>query len=186
MQTIFTRKTIIFLSWLLASSACVSCISLAAPTPGQAPVAEREIRFDEFYAVSRPPNPSAVSKESAKESAKDSSNGSGGPEFSPSLRALAGKRVRITGYVAPPFRAEAEFLILTSTSAHICPYCNADGNNWPIDLVVVYPRDTPPTTKNTAPVTISGTLEIGPKLDSIMGMVSQLRLIDAVVEIAKR
>lgn len=116
----------------------------------------------------------------------DSPNGAAGPEFSPAMRALAGKRVRIAGYVAPPFRAEAEFLILTSTSSHICPYCNADGNNWPIDLVVVYPRETPPATTNSAPVTISGRLEIGAKLDPIMGMVSQLRLIDAVIEPARR
>jgi len=121
-----------------------------------------EIRFDQFYAGGR----------------------TQGPEFSPLARSLAGKRVRISGYVAPPFRADAEFFILTRVAMHVCPYCNPD-ENWPIDLVVAYTSGALPESDHDATISVVGTLEIGPKLDTVTGMVSQLRLIDAVVDTAR-
>ncbi len=119
----------------------------------------REISFDQFYIGS------SVQP----------------PEFSPLAKSLAGKRVRISAYVAAPFRAEAEFLMLTRVSMHICPYCNSD-NNWPVDIIVAYTRGIIPAPNSAKPVIVTGVLEIGEKLDAVTGMVGQLRLIDATVE----
>jgi hypothetical protein len=123
----------------------------------------REIRFDQFYAGS----------------------GSQGPEFSPLVRSLVGKRVRIVAYAAAPFRAEAEFMMLTRSSMHVCPNCNSD-NNWPVDIIVAYTKTVVPAPNPTSPISVSGTLELGAKLDPVTGMVSQLRLVDSVVEPTRR
>ena len=39
-----------------------------------------------------------------------------GLQFSEKLKSLSGKRIRIRGFMAPPLKAEAAFLILTSAT----------------------------------------------------------------------
>ena len=119
----------------------------------------KEIRYDQFYV----------------------GNNVQAPEFSQLAKSLAGKRVRVSAYVAIPFRAEAEFMMLTRSSMHICPYCNSD-NNWPVDIIVAYTKGVIPTPDPSKQVIVTGVLEIGEKLDTITGMVSQLRLMNATVE----
>jgi hypothetical protein len=47
------------------------------------------------------------------------------------------------------------------------------------DIIVVYLRDEVRYTQTNRAIAVSGTLEIGPKLDTKTGFVSLLRLIDA-------
>ena len=136
--------------------ACAANVNAANP-------ATNEIRFEEFY----------------------TGGGAQGLKFSAAMQALAGKRVRVSGYAAPPLKAEAAFFVLQRTPMHVCAYCNPD-NDWPIDIAVVYSRDVLPTTDGTLPMTVVGTLEIGPKTDPATGFVSQIRLIDAVTEPVRR
>ena len=134
----------------------------ATLTCGFARAADPSLRFDQFYA------------------------GSGANmAFSPAAQTLAGKRVRVEGYAAPPYRAEAGFFVLTRSPTHICPYCSAEPD-WPMDVVVVYPRGGVAGPGGTALVTVTGTLEIGSKPDAESGLASQLRLVDAVIEPARR
>jgi hypothetical protein len=129
---------------------------------GLARAADPEIRFNEFYA------------------------GTGvDMKFSPAARALAGKRVRVEGYAAPPYRAEAGFFVLTRSPTHVCPYCIAEAD-WPMDVVVVYPRGGVAPAGGASLVSIAGTLEIGSKPDGESGLASQLRLVDAVIEPVRR
>ena len=119
--------------------------------------ADPDIRFDQFYA------------------------GTGANmKFSPAAQALAGKRVRVAGYAAPPYRAEAGFFVLTSAPTHICPYCIAQPD-WPIDVVVVYPRGGVAGPGGTSLVTVAGKLELGSKPDPESGLASHVRLVDAVI-----
>ncbi len=138
---------------------CLPCTDVFAADTKEV----REIRFDQIYSGSGPQ----------------------GASFSPLARSLEGKRVRIAAFAAVPFRAEAEFMMLTRSSMHVCPYCNSD-NNWPIDIIVAYTKGVAPVTNPTAPINVTGTLELGPKLDPVTGMVSQLRMIDSVVEPVRR
>jgi len=123
----------------------------------------REIRFDQFYAGVGPQ----------------------GPDYSPLAKSLAGKRVRIAAYAAAPFRADAEFMMLTRSTMHVCPYCNSD-NNWPIDIIVAYTKGVIPAPNPTSQISVTGTLELGAKLDPVTGMVSQIRLLNSVVELPRR
>ena len=101
-----------------------------------------------------------------------------GLEMSDKLVALNGKPVEITGFMAPPLKAEAGFFVLTREPVSLCPFCNSDAD-WPSDIIVVYLRDGVRYTQTNRAITVSGTLEIGSKLDAKTGFVSLVRLIDA-------
>jgi len=101
-----------------------------------------------------------------------------GLEMSDKLRGLSGKSVEISGYMAPPLKAEAGFFVLTREPVSLCPFCNSDAD-WPSDIIVVYLRDGVRYTQTNHAILVSGTLEIGSKLDAKTGFVSLVRLIDA-------
>ena len=101
-----------------------------------------------------------------------------GLEMSDKLVALNGKPVDISGFMAPPLKAEAGFFVLTREPVSLCPFCNSDAD-WPSDIIVVYLRDGVRYTQTNRAITVSGTLEIGSKLDAKTGFVSLVRLIDA-------
>ena len=88
----------------------------------------------------------------------------------------------MVGYLAPPLKAEAGFLVLSAQPVAICPFCQSDAD-WPQDIVVVYPRDGGGWRFRSAAerVEVTGTLEVGSALDPRTGFVSQVRLVAAVV-----
>jgi hypothetical protein len=101
-----------------------------------------------------------------------------GMEFSDRVRSLAGGAVSITGYMAPPLKAESTFFVLSREPLSICPFCESDAD-WPVDIVVIYLRRVGPLTEAGARVTVSGRLEIGSWSDPDTGFVSLLRVVDA-------
>jgi hypothetical protein len=101
-----------------------------------------------------------------------------GLEMSEKLIALNGKSVEVAGFMAPPLKAEAGFFVLTREPVSLCPFCNSDAD-WPSDIIVVYLRDGVRYSQTNHAITVSGTLEIGSKLDAKTGFVSLVRLIDA-------
>ena len=101
-----------------------------------------------------------------------------GLEMSDKLVALNGKPIEISGFMAPPLKAEAGFFVLTREPVSLCPFCNSDAD-WPSDIIVVYLRDGVRYTQTNRAIAVSGTLEIGSKLDAKTGFVSLVRLIDA-------
>jgi hypothetical protein len=106
------------------------------------------------------------------------SRGVRGLEFSDRLWALHGKPVAITGFMAPPLKAEGTFFVLTSQPMAICPFCQSDAD-WPDDIVVVVLKSTTAMTAAGSRLTVTGTLEVGSKTDGATGFVSQIRLVDA-------
>lgn len=101
-----------------------------------------------------------------------------GMEFSERTRALAGRRVAMRGYMAPPLKAEASFFVLTQNPVDLCPFCNSDGD-WPVDIVVVYPGGEAEFVKNSVPIEVTGVLEVGGRRDATSGFYSRLRLVEA-------
>jgi hypothetical protein len=101
-----------------------------------------------------------------------------GLEMSDKLVALNGMPVDIEGFMAPPLKAEAGFFVLTREPVSLCPFCNSDAD-WPSDIIVVYLREGVRYTQTNHAIIVSGTLEIGSKLDAKTGFVSLVRLIDA-------
>jgi len=104
-----------------------------------------------------------------------------GVAFSESAQRLSGLPVRMTGYLAPPLKAEASFFVLCAQPVSICPFCQSDAD-WPQDIVVIYPRDSGWRFRSAAErVEVVGTLDLGSKLDPTTGFVSQVRLLSALV-----
>lgn len=98
--------------------------------------------------------------------------------FSEKLKALNGQRVVVRGYMAPPLKPEGDFLVLTRYPVEICPFC-ANAEDWPIDILAVYLRRDAPHT--SAKVAVTGTLDIGLKMDERLGFASLIRLENATV-----
>jgi hypothetical protein len=107
-----------------------------------------------------------------------------GSELSPKTRSLASKPVQILGYMAPPLKPEVTFFVLTRAPVALCPFCNSDAD-WPADIVVVYPRERSGWNQDGLPVAVTGTLELGSKIDRETGFVSLVRVVDATVTTIK-
>ena len=101
-----------------------------------------------------------------------------GLEFSPKVIELDGEQVRITGFMAPPLKAEANFFVLGKQPMAICPFCSSDAD-WPDDIVVIYLKRKQTFEHTTGLVAVEGTLEHGSWTDPETGFVSLLRLRDA-------
>jgi hypothetical protein len=98
--------------------------------------------------------------------------------FSDIVKSSAGRMVSLSGYMAPPLKAEAAFFVLTREPLAICPFCQSDAD-WPVDIVVVLLKDASPLVSAGAPVRVVGRLEIGSAIDPETGFVSQIRIVDA-------
>lgn len=101
-----------------------------------------------------------------------------GLEFSDQALALTGRAVSIAGYMAPPLKAESRFFVLSGEPLALCPFCQSDAE-WPVDIVVIYLRETAPLTAAGSRVLVSGKLETGSWTDPDSGFVSQVRVVDA-------
>lgn len=123
---------------------------------GTAKAATAELSFDELY----------------------SGGGVLGLQFSDKVKALAGQRVTIKGFMAPPLKAEAAFFVLTREPVALCPFCQSDAD-WPDNILVVYLSSSQSFVQNNATIEVEGVLENGSHRDGDTGFISQLRLRDA-------
>ena len=101
-----------------------------------------------------------------------------GVELTPKAKSLAGKEVTMTGFMAPPLKAEADFFVLTRVPMAVCPFCDSQ-MDWPDDIVLVMLDDTVTFTPFNRRITVTGRLEVGFVKDSETGFVSFVRLIGA-------
>jgi len=103
-----------------------------------------------------------------------------GLTFSETALRLRGRPVVMQGFMAPPLKADATFLVLTARPVSLCPFCQSDAD-WPHDIVVVYlaKGEEMERRASSQPIDVAGTLELGSKTDPETGFVSHVRLTDA-------
>ncbi|MET0358932.1 MAG: hypothetical protein ABW055_05795, partial [Pararhizobium sp.] len=101
-----------------------------------------------------------------------------GLEYSEKVKTLAGSQVEMSGFMAPPLKAEAAFFVLTEIPMSICPFCSSD-SDWPDNIVVVYLDAAQTFVQPGTRISVSGTLEVGTWTDPETGFVSRLRLRNA-------
>lgn len=101
-----------------------------------------------------------------------------GLQFSEKMQSLAGQSVSVAGFMAPPLKADAHFLVLTKSPVSLCPFCNSD-EDWPDSIIVVYLNSKQPFVQSNKPIVVTGTLELGSETDEQTGFVSLVRLVDA-------
>ncbi len=96
-------------------------------------------------------------------------------------RDLTGRRVTMTGFMAPPLKAEASFFVLTSVPLSVCPFCETEAQ-WPDDIVLVLTDVPISAVPYNRPIRVSGVLETGFVKDEETGFISLIRLVDASFE----
>ena len=102
-----------------------------------------------------------------------------GIDYAPALRGEAGKRVRVTGFIAKHSSPEAELFIVTTLPGFRCPHCV--GGDLPADSVVAYFEGGLPRAALDGKVTIEGVLDLGARTDPKSGFVSAIRLRNAAI-----
>jgi hypothetical protein len=95
--------------------------------------------------------------------------------FSDKLVALNGKRVVMTGFMAPPLKPALDFFVLTRVPLSLCPFCASDAE-WPEDIVFVRMPLGKTIQPTSATVRVTGQLDIGTKTDEATGFVSLVRI----------
>lgn len=98
-----------------------------------------------------------------------------GVEFSSKLKALAGKQVTMSGYMAPPLKPKLDFFVLTREPMATCPFCTTAAD-WPADIVLVIMPPGKELEPSVRGLTVTGRLDIGVKRDDETGFVSLVRL----------
>ena len=101
--------------------------------------------------------------------------------FSALARVLEGERITVSGFMAPPLRAESSFFVLTKRPMANCPFCN-DASDWPDDIVAVYTKRPVRVLAFNIDILVHGRLELGDHRDPDTGFFSRLRLVGAVAE----
>lgn len=107
-----------------------------------------------------------------------------GMKLSDKMKELSGKKVEMTGFMAPPLSATVRFFVLTKVALTVCPFCSSDAD-WPADIVVVFMpkgKDAVPTEHQ---VKVTGTLSTGSQTDEETGFVSLIRIMADKVEVLK-
>lgn len=113
-----------------------------------------------------------------------SGSSSRGLKFSDKLTGLDGKKVVITGYMAPPLKPSFDFFVLTRQPMAICPFCSSDAS-WPEDIILVYLQDGETRTPTDSVLTVTGTLELGSHTDPDTGFVSQARIYSDKIKVVR-
>ena len=98
-----------------------------------------------------------------------------GLEYSEKVKTLTGQQVEMSGFMAPPLKAEAKFFVLTEIPMSICPFCSTD-SDWPDNIVVIYLDEKQTFVQPGTRIDVAGTLEIGSWTDPETGFLSRLRL----------
>lgn len=104
-----------------------------------------------------------------------------GLELSDKLRSLEGKKVRMSGFMAPPLKPTLNFFVLTRVPMSICPFCSTDAD-WPNDIVLVKLAKPVNALPFDRPITVTGYLELGSQVDPETGFVSLVRITAEQVE----
>jgi len=104
-----------------------------------------------------------------------SGGGARGLVFSDKIKSLAGQRVTMNGFMAPPLKPSLRFFVLTRQPMSICPFCSTDAE-WPADIVLVLLPGGNETSPTQLAVRVTGILEIGSQTDPETGFVSQVRI----------
>ncbi|MFP5076496.1 hypothetical protein ACLE20_04240 [Rhizobium sp. YIM 134829] len=105
-----------------------------------------------------------------------------GLSFSDKVKTLAGQRVTVNGFMAPPLKAEAQFFVLTEIPMALCPFCSSDAD-WPDNIIVVYLNERQTFGPPGEPISVTGALDMGSWTDPETGFVSRLRLRNASFQV---
>ncbi|WP_245897731.1 hypothetical protein [Palleronia abyssalis] len=98
--------------------------------------------------------------------------------FSDLARSLAGQRISVEGYMAPPLKAQSSFFVLTGRPMAVCPFCESE-TEWIEDILPVQTKRVVDPVYYTVGIDTRGVLSLDEFTDPETGFVGQMRLTDA-------
>ncbi len=101
--------------------------------------------------------------------------------FSDFAKAREGQRISVTGFMAPPLKAESSFFVLTKRPLAVCPFCETEAE-WPDDILAIYTKRVLDVVPFNVRIVTRGTLTLGTFKDPDTGFVSRVRVMDATVD----
>ena len=99
--------------------------------------------------------------------------------FSDLATSLDGQRIDVTGFMAPPLKADSEFFVLTKRPMSVCPFCDTAAE-WPDDILAIYTKRRIRIMPFNVKIDTRGILELGEFTDPKTGFVSLVRLVDSI------
>lgn len=142
---------------------CLAVLSLLPVTTGSVSVPQKAYAWWE--------NTATISFEELYSGAS-----SWGLQISPKTQELAGKKVVMEGFMAPPLKPTISFFVLTQVPMSVCPFCASDAD-WPANIVVVKVPKAVTALPYDSPIKVTGRLEIGSEVDAETGFVSMIRIV---------
>lgn len=104
-----------------------------------------------------------------------------GVTLSAKAQSLAGQRIVMSGFMAPPLKVEASFFVLTGVPMAVCPFCDSQ-MDWPNNIALVKTPEQVEFISFNKRIRVEGILETGFVKDEVTGFVSFIRLLDASYE----
>ncbi|SDB55852.1 hypothetical protein [Bauldia litoralis] len=101
--------------------------------------------------------------------------------FSDLATTMEGELITVSGFMAPPLKAESRFFVLTTRPMAVCPFCESEAE-WPNDILAVYTKRLLKVVPFNVPLLARGKLELGAVKDEETGFVSRVRIVDATYE----
>jgi hypothetical protein len=101
--------------------------------------------------------------------------------YSDYATAMEGKRVSVSGFMAPPLKAESTFFVLTRRPMAVCPFCETEAE-WPDDILAIYTKRIIDVVSFNTKIVSTGLLTLGTYTDPDTGFLSRVRLTDAHFE----
>jgi len=98
-----------------------------------------------------------------------------GTQLSDLAMSLAGKKVEIVGFMAPPLKTQVPFFVLTDVPMETCPFCDEIAF-WPDNIIYATSDAVLETVAFDRQIRVSGVLDLGPQTDPETGFVSLVRL----------
>jgi hypothetical protein len=98
--------------------------------------------------------------------------------FSDLATSLAGERIGVQGFMAPPLKAESHFFVLTRRPMGVCPFCETEAQ-WPDDILAVYTKRVVEIVPFNVAILTHGVLDLGAHTDPDTGFLSRVRLLDS-------
>ncbi|MEL6103563.1 MAG: hypothetical protein AAFV87_02515 [Pseudomonadota bacterium] len=98
--------------------------------------------------------------------------------FSDLALSMEGERITVTGFMAPPLKADSKFFVLTKMPMSVCPFCETEAE-WPDDILAIYTKRRVKVISYNVKIEARGVLELGSVTDPDTGFLSMVRLSDA-------
>lgn len=102
--------------------------------------------------------------------------------YSDLAKSLKNSYITVSGYMAPPLKAESNFFVLTKQPLSVCPFCETEAE-WPDDILGIYTKRLIKLVPFNVDINVTGILKLGNYTDVDTGFLSRVRITNAIYSV---